>query len=297
MPNWVKIAVVAPLDKTGRICEVFDALDALSVTVENSGPELDFDEFQPNPPKWPIQSVSGLFDETRDRESIINTLRQIAGAEATISSDKVADRDWVSESQKAIQALQIADNLWICPTWCAPPTTNGQVIWITPGLAFGTGHHPSTALCLEKLASLSLRNTVVLDWGSGSGILAIAAIMLGASKALAVDIDNHALTATSNNAKKNGVDDRLVVSRPEELPKNFQCQLVVANLLAFTLINLSKTFERYLADGGKLLLSGILEDQAANVISAFGQRYSFEPLTRDGWTMITATCKQASKAP
>ena len=160
---------------------------------------------------------------------------------------------------------------------------------IKPGLAFGTGKHPSTALCLERLATLDLTDTTVLDWGCGSGILAVAALKFGASKALGVDIDHRALAASRELAVQNLVYDRLVVCRPEEVPYDFRCQLIIANLLARTLTDLAPTLGGHLTDDGKLLVSGILEDQAFDVISAFGSGYAFDTVSRDGWVMIIAT--------
>ena len=294
MPTWLKIAVVTKRDEVTRVCEMFDALDAQSVNIESADHSQDSDEFQPSAPRWPVQIVSGLFDEKCDSESVVATMRHFLGSSSAITSSKLPDCDWVAFSQKATQPIEISDNLWICPEWDTPPSNDGRVIWITPGIAFGTGHHPSTALCIEKLATLDLEDTVVLDWGCGSGILAVVALALGATRALAVDIDHHALAATCDNAAKNNVNDRLEISRPEGVPGDFRCQLIVANLLESTLIKLAKTFEHHIVDKGKLLLSGVLEEQAANVILAFGPRYSFESFSRDGWTMITAQYEQAS---
>lgn len=294
MPTWVKISVISSNEKSTRICEAFDTLGAISVAVENAGASLEFDESQPSAPAWPLQLISGLFDSTCESEAVVRTLRNIAGAETRITCTEILDRDWVVDSQRAVQPFEVTNNFWICPNWSTPPSDNAKIIWITPGLAFGTGHHPSTALCLQKLVTLDLRKTIVLDWGCGSGILSIVAVALGADRAIAVDIDPHALTASHNHAQINNLHDRLTICRPEELPDGVQYQLIVANLLASSLIKLANTFGRYLGNGGKLLLSGVLEDQVSKVISTFGTRYSFESASRDGWAMITAHCKQVS---
>jgi ribosomal protein L11 methyltransferase len=280
---------VTERESATRIWEALDTLGAIAVTVENAEDEVDCDEFIPGPPKWRRQAVSGLFDIDTDSASVIAVMHQIAGPETPISTTQVPNRDWVLDSQQAFQPLQISENLRICPIWHPPQTIDGQTIWITPGLAFGTGKHPSTALCLERLATLELADTTVLDWGCGSGILAVAALKLGASKALGVDIDHRALGASRELAAQNLVSDQLVVCRPEEVPYEFRCQLIVANLLARTLIDLAPTLSRHLTDDGRLLVSGILEDQAIDVVSAFGSGYAFETFSRDGWTMIIAT--------
>ena len=272
-----------------RIWEALDTLGALAVTVESAEDDLDYDEFIPGPPKWHRQAVSGLFDGDADCASIIAAVRQVAGANTRITTMRVPNRDWVLDSQQEFQPLQIAENLRICPVWYPPQPFDGQTILIKPGLAFGTGKHPSTALCLERLATLDLTDTTALDWGCGSGILAVAALKFGASKALGVDIDHRALAASRELAVQNLVYDRLVVCRPEEIPYDFRCQLIIANLLARTLTDLAPTLGGHLTDDGKLLVSGILEDQAFDVISAFGSGYAFDTVSRDGWVMIIAT--------
>ena len=139
------------------------------------------------------------------------------------------------------------------------------------------------------MATLTLTDTTVLDWGCGSGILAVAALKLGASKALGVDIDHRALAASRELAAQNLVDDRLVVCRPEEVPYDFRCQLIIANILARTLIDLAQTLGHHLTNDGRLLVSGILECQATDIVSAFGPGYTFDTVFRDSWAMIIAT--------
>ena len=289
MPDWLKITAVTERESATRISEALDTLGALAVTVESAEDDLDCDEFIPGPPKWRRQAVSGLFDGDTDSASMIAAVHQIASPDTHITKTRVSDRDWVLNSQQAFQPLQIAENLRICPVWYPPQPFDGQTILIKPGLAFGTGKHPSTALCLERLATLDLTDTTVLDWGCGSGILAVAALKFGASKALGVDIDHRALAASRELAVQNLVYDRLVVCRPEEVPYDFRCQLIIANLLARTLTDLAPTLGGHLTDDGKLLVSGILEDQAFDVISAFGSGYAFDTVSRDGWVMIIAT--------
>jgi ribosomal protein L11 methyltransferase len=289
VPDWIKITAVTERQAATRIWEALDTLGALAVTVESAEDYLDFDEFIPGPPKWRRQAVSGLFDEDTDPASIIEAVHKISSPDISISTTRVPNRDWVLDSQQAFQPLQISENLRICPVWHPSQTFDGQTVWITPGLAFGTGKHPSTALCLEQLATMKLIDTTVLDWGCGSGILAVAALKLGASKALGVDIDNRALAASRELADQNLVYDRLMVCRPKEVPYDLRYQLIIANLFSRTLIDLATTLERHLSDDGRLLLSGILEDQAADIISAFGPKYAFDTVSREGWTLIIAT--------
>jgi ribosomal protein L11 methyltransferase len=289
VPNWLKITVVTERESATRLCEALDTLGAFAVTVESAECELDCDEFMPGPPNWRRQAVSGLFDGDADSTSMIAVLCQIAGSNAPITTKYLPNRNWVLDGQQAFQPLQISENLRICPVWHPAQTFDGQTVWIKPGLAFGTGKHPSTALCLERLATLQLTDTAVLDWGCGSGILAVAALKLGASTALGVDIDHRALVASRELAAENLVDEGLVVCGPDEVPYDFRCQLIMANLLARTLIYLAPTLGHHLSDDGELLVSGILEDQATDIVSAFGPGYAFDTVSREGWAMIIVT--------
>ena len=199
MSDCLKITAVTERESATRIWETLDTLGALAVTVESAEDDLDCDKFIPGPPKWRRQAVSGLFDGDTDCASMMTDVQKIAGPDTPITTTRVPNRDWVLDSQQAFQPLQIAENVRICPVWHPPQTFDGQTIWITPGLAFGTGKHPSTALCLERFATLKLTDTTVLDWGCGSGILAVAVLKLGASKALGVDIDHRALAARTRH--------------------------------------------------------------------------------------------------
>jgi ribosomal protein L11 methyltransferase len=272
-----------------RVWEAFDMLGALAVTLESADEYLDCDKILSGPSKWHRQAVSGLFDGETECASMIAVVHQIAGPDTSITTMPVPDRDWVLDSQETFQPQKISENLRVCPVWHRSQAFDGQTIWIKPGLAFGTGKHPSTALCLERLTTLNLTDTTVLDWGCGSGILAVAALKLGATKALGVDVDHRALAASRDLAAQNFLGDRLIVCRPEEVPHDFRCQLITANLLARTLIDLAPTLSHHLTDNGRLLVSGILEDQATEIESAFGSGYTFDTLSRDGWAMITAT--------
>ena len=195
MPDWLKITAVTERESATRIWEALGTLGVLAVIVESAEDDLDCDEFMPGPPKWRREAGGG----DTNCASMTAVVHQIAGPETPITTTRVPTHDCVLDSQQAFQPLQIAENLRICPVWYPPQTFDGQTILIKPGLAFGTGKHPSTALCLERLATLDLTDTTVLDWGCGSGILAVAALKFGASKALGVDIDHRVLAASSRS--------------------------------------------------------------------------------------------------
>jgi len=178
--------------------------------------------------------------------------------------------------------------LWICPSWAEPPDPNGIILALDPGLAFGTGTHPTTALCLEWLDSQPLQNCVVIDYGCGSGILGIAALLLGARRVIAVDNDPQALLATRDNAERNRIaPEQLITYLPEQLPPDCRAEVVVANILAGPLQSLAPLLTNLTLPGGRLALSGILAEQAEAVATAYRSNFDLQPFTlRQEWTRI-----------
>jgi len=209
------------------------------------------------------------------------------------------DQDWQLAYREHFQPQQFGNTLWVCPSWCPPPQPDACNVILDPGLAFGTGHHPTTALCLEWLAH-SVQHPgarfadTVIDYGCGSGILAIAAAKLGATDIHAVDIDPQALQATRQNARLNRVEKRVHTCLPDELPPQ-PVQLLMANILSGILMRLAPTFAGQVHFGGMLLLSGILETQAAGVIDSYRRWFDVATTgTREGWTCLSAVRNDAS---
>lgn len=292
MQNWLKITITANINEAPRISEIFELMGALSVTVTSADNAIYFDESTPSQPKWATQQISALFPEKFNTQLVIDSLNKATSNDLRATTTALPDRNWLLEGQTVTKPLEFENNLWICADWHRAPSDNAKTIWINPGLAFGTGHHPTTALCLKKLINLDLKDKVVLDWGCGSGILAITSLVLGAHRALAVDIDDQALLSTSDNARANDVSNRLTTMKPKDIPKDFRCEVLIANLLASTIVKLKNTFEHYLSKNGELLLSGILEDQTKEVISALGKKYSVNVRSEEGWAMVTASADQ-----
>ena len=200
--------------------------------------------------------------------------------------EHVADEDWELSGRTAFTPVRISDHLWVCPPWHGVPDEKGLVqVVITPGIAFGTGTHATTQLCLAQLDAQKLKGRTVLDWGCGSGILAVAALRLGAATATGVDLDPKALLASRENAALNGVADALSVCQPEEVSNREQYDIVVANILAGTVMDLAPTLDRHLAPGGILILSGILVAQAARVQASFAQ-YNLTLSRREEWACL-----------
>jgi len=251
--------------------------------------------FEPEPstvPLWPHVVVEALFAHGTD----VAPLRELLAARfpgADVTVDALEDADWVAKLPQPVRARPIGARLWLAPADDASVPSDRLVVRINMGLAFGTGEHATTALCLEWLERHVARGVTVLDYGCGSGILALAALKLGARFAYAVDNDSQALTATLANAALNGiaVAEQLFVGAPEQLPA-VAVDVLAANILAGPLVELAPTFAERVVPGGMLVLSGILEAQAARVTAAYAPHFSdIAQTARDGWVRLSARRK------
>ena len=215
--------------------------------------------------------LTALFESTTSAEEISKKIHFFyPNQELAIRFEQVQDQDWERAWLDDFKPIQFGKKLWICPTWCESPAPDAINIQLDPGLAFGTGTHPTTALCLKWLDSASIQDKIVIDYGCGSGILAIAALKLGAKFAIAIDNDPQALTATKNNAQQNNIPGTsLICGAPEELDAILQAQsveqadLIMANILAEPLIHLADILSSLLHQESDLVLSGILNEQGA----------------------------------
>ena len=268
--------------------ELLLACGALSVSLTDSG---DVPVLEPAPgetPLWPLTTVSGLFHPEADIDHAERQLRQLMTApEQRVRRETIEDRDWVRIWLEHCEPIQFGQRLWVCPEAKRVEEENCQTLILDPGLAFGTGSHPSTALCLEWLATHSIDGFEVLDYGCGSGILAIAALLLGADRAIAYDIDPQAVIAAQDNALRNGVAKQLEVLEHDQPPASHTFDLVLANILARPLIELAPTLCTHLKPGGHIVLAGLLQRQAEEVRSAYAPWIEFDTaLERDGWTCL-----------
>lgn len=248
-------------------------------------------------PLWSETVLTGLWDGTEGIEAMRERVK--AGWAALIPDEPcpeieveiLEDRDWAREWMDGFEPLKMGQRLWIVPSWHDAPEQDAVNLMLDPGLAFGTGTHPTTALCLEWLDGLAVDGKLaqhsVLDFGCGSGILAIAALKLGAVDALGTDIDPQALQASRENAQRNEVSDQLTLCYPDRLP-DAGYQIVVANILAGPLVELAPQIAASVAPGGLLALSGILAPQAGEVLDAYREAGLImeEPTERDGWVRL-----------
>ena len=284
--HWWRISVTVALDAADRVEETLDVLGALAITRMDAGDAPQFDAALPDKPRWPLQSVSGLFAPDTDMASIEEPLMAVAGSEAALAIDAVDDQDWELSGRTSFAPVQISDRLWICPPWNPLPDSANQIqVTITPGLAFGTGTHPTTQLCLQQIECHSFEGSKVLDWGCGSGVLAIAALRLGAGSATGVDLDPKAMVASRENALLNGVAGMFDLCTPDALSDDARYDLVVANILAGTIIELAGTLEQHLEPQGVLILSGILGAQVDRVRTSFAQ-YNLTSTYREEWACL-----------
>jgi len=291
-----ELQLLCPEEGVEALGDALEALDALSVSVEDADAQTDaeqalFGEPGLPPPKagWQRSRVLALFATSEAAADAVRLLQPqdfFAGC-AVLGIAAVADQDWVRLTQSQFAPVPITDDFWIVPTWHEPPAQARQVIRLDPGLAFGTGTHPTTRMCLRWIATRPPAGQRVLDYGCGSGILAIAAARFGAAAVDAVDIDPAAVEAAQANATANGV--RIATGLPELASGRYAT--VLANILATPLKVLAPLLCSHVAAGGSLVLAGILERQAGELAEAYAPHAVLEVADREeGWVLMTARC-------
>jgi len=260
---WLQLTLNTDRQQAPFVEALFEELGALSVTYGDAGDQPLLEPGPGETPLWSQTRVTALFDGETDpallRAALSNALSKSAfqSLQQETLEDQVWERAWLDD----FHPMRFGERLWVCPNGQRPSQEDAVVLDLDPGLAFGTGTHPTTALCLRWLDRAALNGKRVLDYGCGSGILAIAAAVLGAESVTAVDHDPQALEATRDNAVKNGVLERIRALPPEQTPET-GFDIVLANILAGTLIDLAPQLQPRVNPGGQLLLSGILEGQA-----------------------------------
>ncbi len=286
---WLQLKLDTNDKYSDEIGEVMLGLGALSVTLMDA---KDVPILEPAPgetPLWHELSMMMLFEANVDTNQILTQWQAspLSAKTSNVKFEQLEDKDWEREWMDRFEPMQFGKRLWICPSWKPIPDEQAVNVMLDPGLAFGTGTHPTTALCLEWLDSIELAGKTVIDYGCGSGILAIAALKLGAKKVYAVDIDPQAILATKENAKRNQVfDERLEVDYPSLL-KGLSTDIVIANILAGPLVELSQEISQHCNLSGQLALSGILDSQAEETRNAYLNWFDMqEPLFKDEWTRL-----------
>lgn len=252
--------------------------EALSISLDDAGDQPLFEPLPGESPLWDEVIITGLFDTSKNLENLSQEIAQIVTA-SRVWLSQVDDKDWEREWMKHYQPIECANNLWIVPKWLSPPNLDALNIMMDPGLAFGTGYHATTRLCIDWLSTLAksgeLQNKTIIDYGCGSGILGIVALVLGAKQVYAVDIDPQALLATRQNAERNHVADNIQTFLPDAFKQFCQDQqvlpadIITANILAKPLIQLAPYFATLLKPIGKIVLAGLIENQVEDVQAGY----------------------------
>lgn len=287
---WQQLKLTCEACDLELVEALLEELGALSISLADAGDEPIFEPLPGDSPVWRESIVTATFDMASDPEHLSQALlaRLPAAIARTLAHDSLQERDWEEAYRAHFKPLQCADRLWIVPSWIDPPDPQAVNLRLDPGLAFGTGSHPTTALCLSWLAQQRLQGLDLVDYGCGSGILAIAAIMLGARRVLAVDIDPQAISASRANMERNNIaTDQIRLCLPEADPGT-AADLLMANILAGPLVELSAQFAARVKPGGNILLSGILNSQLNAIQSAYGEYFELDPAQqREQWVCIS----------
>lgn len=286
---WLQVTLTTDRERAPLVEAALEGAGALAVTLTDAGDEPQLEPPPGTTPLWGEVRVSALFDDgpgTREQlEALADGLagQLTGGARIEAVEDRPWERAWLDDFRPA----RFGRRLWVCPRGQAAGDPDAVVVELDPGLAFGTGHHATTALCLEWLDGTDLAGHTLIDYGCGSGILAIAALRLGAARVLAVDHDPQALEATRDNAAANGVADRIQVCAPADMPAE-PADVLVANILAGPLAGLAPRLSALVRPGGLIALSGILEEQAPVVAAAYTGAFELSPpKVREDWVLLT----------
>lgn len=286
---WFQLKIEhCPSEEIERISEELEEVGALSImlTDKNDNPVLE-----PEPgttPLWPEVIVHALYAQSEEAQYSRNLLAlKYPSLECTL--EVLPDKDWERAWMDDFKPQRFGKRLWICPSWTPPPEPHAVNLMLDPGLAFGTGTHPTTALCLTWLEQADLSKKSVIDYGCGSGILAVAALKLGAQHVYGVDIDNQALIATENNAQNNQITaEQLSVSSPEILQD--PADLIIANILLAPLMSLKERFHQLLHSKAQLVVSGILSEQVPQLVNAYDSWFTLAGEEhQDGWSLLVFT--------
>jgi ribosomal protein L11 methyltransferase len=292
--TWLQLRLDADPATASILEDALLNVGAAAVTMEDDADQPVYEPGVGETPVWQRTRVTGLFTADTDMVSILAELQ--GHYDQTLPALRIEileDRDWIREWMDSYHPIQCGERLWICPSWREPVDPKAVNLLLDPGLAFGTGTHPTTWLCMQWLDQQDLSGLTVIDYGCGSWILGIAALLLGAEKVIAVDNDPQALLATRDNARRNNIDDaRIECLLPEHIPDGLHGDMVVANILAGPLTSLAPSLAKTLSEGAAICLSGILPSQAEALMGCYQQWFNTLNLTiKDEWVRIAGTKK------
>ena len=291
---WQQILLKLRAEHSAELEELLLEAGASSVTLMDAEDQAVFQKEPGATPLWDTSALLGLFPIENDLGSLVATLQfhpQVLNRES-LQVTALEDQAWERAWMKDFQPRQFGERLWICPSWQPPPDPEAVNIMLDPGMAFGTGTHATTAMCLGWLEQAQLQSKEVIDYGSGSGVLAIGAALLGARQVYAVDNDPQAIAATIDNSHRNNIPQQTITAHlPKTLPK-LQSDILLANILAEPLHELADHFAALVKPGGRIVLSGILTEQAGPLRESYGRWFAMSrPEIREGWVLLHGTRK------
>lgn len=289
--SWLQLRLDVAPEAVAGLEDTLLAAGAVAVTLEDNADQPLLEPGVGETPLWQHTRLTGLFPADADMDAVLAQLPDGVAGRAHARVEILEDKDWEREWMLRYRPLQFGPRLWVCPGWLEPPEPDAVNLLLDPGLAFGTGTHPTTALCLAELDALDPGGKTLVDYGCGSGILAVAALKLGARLALGIDNDPQALRASRDNASRNGLPDTaLPLALPgDNIERDYtgRADIVVANILAGPLVALSDKLLDFLAPGGTLLLSGLLATQADGLCEHYADRIALDVVReRDGWVCL-----------
>lgn len=297
--KWLQIHITVEQAQVDFTETLLSSLGAVSVTLDDAENQDLLEPLPGETPLWNKVIVTGIYAQEEGEdidvtalETFIRTQLPTEPMRSEFLEDQVWERSWMDY----YEPIQIGEKYWIVPEWIEPPEANAVNIKLDPGLAFGTGNHASTFLCLQWLGKTDVKDKVVIDYGCGSGILGVAALLLGAKKVYATDIDPQAVLATKQNAELNGVLENLYVGLPEEFNaefKNQQADILVANILAGPLMSLAEEFSTLIKSEGEFALAGVIEEQVTDVSSIYSEFFDIVEVEKreETWCRISGSRK------
>ena len=293
--KWLQIHITVEQAQVDFTETLLESLGAVSVTLDDAENQDLLEPLPGETPLWNKVIVTGIYAQEEGEEidvDAIVTFIRTQMPEAPLTHEFMEDQEWERTWMDAYEPIQVADNFWIVPEWMQAPEPNAVNLKLDPGLAFGTGNHASTFLCLQWLGKTDLKDKIVIDYGCGSGILGVAALLLGAKKVYATDIDPQAVLATEQNAELNNVRENLFVGLPDEFNETFkdqQADILVANILAGPLMMLAPQFATLTKSEGEFALAGVIEEQVSDVSSVYSEFFDILEIEKrdENWCRIS----------
>ena len=298
--KWLQIHITVEQAQVDFTETLLSSLGAVSVTLDDAENQDLLEPLPGETPLWNKVIVTGIYAQEEDETIDVAALETFIRTQLPIEplrSEFMEDQEWERTWMDAYEPIQIGEKYWIVPEWLEPPEVDAVNIKLDPGLAFGTGNHASTFLCLQWLGKTDVKDKIVIDYGCGSGILGVAALLLGAKKVYATDIDPQAVLATKQNAELNGVLENLYVGLPEEFNAEFkgkQADVLVANILAGPLMSLAEEFSTLIKSEGEFALAGVIEEQVTDVSSVYSEFFDIIEVEKrdETWCRISGSRKK-----